>query len=57
MIDAKLPPRKMVATAIHALIDELDPAQFTVQPDPTNPYAVVVVHAGKRFRVLVKEVA
>jgi hypothetical protein len=49
-------PRKTVATELKALITMLDPAKYTVSPDATNPYAIVVAHEGKTFRVIVKEV-
>lgn len=49
-------PRKNVATELKALLAMLDPAKYTVSQDATNPYAVVVAHEGKTFRVIVKEV-
>jgi len=52
----KINPRKAVANELKALVAMLDPAKYTVSPDATNPYAVVVAHEGKTFRVIVKEV-
>lgn len=49
-------PRKTVATELKALAAMLDSSKYTVSPDTTNPYAVVVAHAGKTFRIIVKEV-
>ena len=49
-------PRKTLANELKDLVlAGLDPTKFTVTPDAVNPYAVVVAHEGKTFRVIVKE--
>lgn len=53
----KINPRKAVANELKALVAMLDPAKYTVSPDSTNPYAIVVAHSDKKFRVIVKELA
>lgn len=49
-------PRKTVATEIKLVtLAGLDAESFVVEADATNPYAFVVKHANKTFRVIVKE--
>lgn len=50
-------PRKTVATELKLVtLAGLDAESFVVEADATNPYAFVVKHADKTFRVIVKEV-
>jgi hypothetical protein len=48
-------PRKNVANELKALASGLDPRVYVTKADATNPYAFVVEHEGKTFRVIVKE--
>ena len=47
--------RKAVAELARTSTAAAFGAADAVVPDPTNPYAFVVAHGGKRFRVIVKE--
>lgn len=50
-------PRKTLATTLFALAGEAPPPGAVVTADASNPYAFVVEMDGKRFRVIVKELA
>lgn len=50
-------PRKLVAAHVASRLAAEAPEGMTIAPDATNPYAMVVEVDGKRFRVIVKEIA